>query len=153
MARVIREVVALLNRLIQLEYAAIAACKAAFAHVTEGEDRARLGALLGEHRRHVDELTDVVRNLGGEPSNQRDPCQVVARGRAVLGAVAGERAILEAMHGNEAHVTAAYESAVTQPGVPVDVLTLLERHLDEERRHRGWIAARLDAAPGLPQAP
>jgi uncharacterized protein (TIGR02284 family) len=154
MARIIREVVALLNRLIQLEFGAIAACKAAFAHVTDAGDRERLASLLGEHRRHVDELTDVVRNLGGEPSCQGDLGQVVARGRAVLGALAGERALLEAMRGNEAHVAAAYESAVSQPGVPVDVLVLLERHLDEERRHGGWIAARLDgaahASPGAP---
>jgi uncharacterized protein (TIGR02284 family) len=146
MARIIREVVALLNQLIQLEFGAIAACKAAFAHVTDAEDRQRLGALLGEHRRHVDELTDVVRNLGGEPSCRGDLGQVIARGRAVLGALVGERALLEAMRGNEAHVEAAYENAVSRPGVPVDVLTLLERHLDEERRHGGWIAARLDAA-------
>lgn len=154
MARILREVVALLNRLIQLEFGAIAACKAALAHVADAEDRQRLGALLGGHRRHVDELTDVVRNLGGEPSSQGDLGQVVAHGRAVLASLAGERALLEAMRGNEAHVAAAYESAVSQLGVPVDVLTLLERHLDEERRYCGWIAARLDGTTqAAPRAP
>ena len=49
------------------------------------------------------------------------------------------------MRGNEADVAAAYENAVSQPGVPVDVLTLLERHLDEERGHGRWIDARLDS--------
>jgi uncharacterized protein (TIGR02284 family) len=144
MARVIREVVSLLNRLIHLEYDAIAACRSAVGRVTDSDDRSHLGALLGDHRRHVDELADIVRNLGGEPASQGDLRQALVRGRVVLGALAGERAVLEAIRRNEGDIADVYGQAASQPGVPVDVIAVLERHLDEERGHHTWISERLE---------
>jgi uncharacterized protein (TIGR02284 family) len=144
MARVIREVVTLLNQLIHLEYDAIEACRSAVARVTDSEDRGRLGELLGDHRRHVDELADVVRNLGGEPAGVGDLRQALVRGRVALGALVGERAMLEAIRRNEWDIAAAYGRAASQPGVPVDVLAVLERHLCDERGHHAWVNERLD---------
>jgi uncharacterized protein (TIGR02284 family) len=147
MARIIREVVSLLNRLIHHEYDAIEACRSAVARVTDSDDRRRLGALLGDHRRHVDELADIVRNLGGEPVSQGDLRQAIARGRVVLGALVGERAVLEAIRRNEGDIATIYGQAASQPGVPVDVLAVLERHLHEERGHHAWISERLGEGP------
>ena len=146
MARMLKEVVALLNRLIQLDHDAIEACKGAMDRVAQGDDRAQLGWMLSDHRRHADELAFVVRNLGGDPASHGDLRQVLSRGKVALGALAGERAVLEAVRSSEAEAVAAYAAAVSQPGVPVDVSAVLEKQLADERRHHAWLSARLDAA-------
>ena len=149
MARVIREVVVLLNRLIQLHYDAIDACKAAVAHVEDPRDRQQLAVTLEEHRDHVDELAAVVRNLGGEPASPGDLRGVRAKKQAPPdGASAdGEHALLEALRRNEEGARAAYEDATSLPGVPLDVLAALERNLADERKHLAWVARRLETLP------
>jgi uncharacterized protein DUF2383 len=159
MARVIREVVALLNRLIHLHYDAIEACKTAAAHVADPRDRAQLLLALEDHREHVDELAVVVRNLGGEPASPGD--MRLVRGRlSSVPAIAVptpspsspassaelEHALLEAFRRNEEGARAAYEDAASLPGVPLDVLAALERNLADERKHLAWIGRRLAPA-------
>jgi uncharacterized protein (TIGR02284 family) len=143
MARMIRDVIALLNRLIQLDYDAIEAYKAAIARLGETEDRKQLSAFLADHRRHVDELAFVVRNLGGEPASHGDLRQVLTKGKVVLGGLTGDRAMIEAMRSNEGETSNVYEQAASQPGIPVDVLAVLERNLSDERKHQAWLGARL----------
>jgi uncharacterized protein (TIGR02284 family) len=147
MPRTLRDVVALLNRLIQLDHDAIEACKAAMDRVTSTEDRAQLGAILADHRRHSEELGIVVRNLGGHPASHGDLRQVLTRNKVALGALSGERAVLEAVRGNEAEAVSAYADAVSQPGIPMDVMTVLERQLAVERRHHATLGTRLEPNP------
>jgi uncharacterized protein (TIGR02284 family) len=149
MARMLREVIALLNRLIQVDYDSIEACKSAIARLAEPSDRAQLGAFVADHRRHVDELAFIVRNLGGEPASHGDLRQVYARGKVVLGGLTGDKAVLEAMRSNEAEATAHYEAAASQPGIPVDILAVLERSCADERRHQAWFALRLERSAPL----
>lgn len=145
MARMLNDVVTLLNRLIQIDRAAIETYKVAVTRLGDPSDRASLGAFLVEHRRHADELAFVVRNLGGEPAGQGDLRQVVLRGRIDLRGLTEDLALIEAMRSNEAETTALYEDAASQPGVPVDVVALLERNLVDERKHHAWIVSRLEA--------
>jgi uncharacterized protein (TIGR02284 family) len=142
MARVIRDVVVLLNRLIQLHYDAIDACKAAVARVEDPRARSQLGATLEDHRGHVDELAVVVRNLGGEPASPSDlrPPRMKSRH---TGAADCEHALLEALGRNEEGTRAAYEDAASLPGVPLDVLAALERNLADQRKHLAWVRGRL----------
>jgi rubrerythrin len=160
MARMLKEVIALLNRLIQLDYDAIEAHKSAISRLSDPADRAQLGAFVVDHRRHVDELAFIVRNLGGEPASYGDLRHAIGRGKVVLGGLLGsrapalvgsrspstasDRAVLEAMRGNEAESGPHYESAASQPGIPVDILAVLERTCADERRHQAWFASRLD---------
>jgi uncharacterized protein (TIGR02284 family) len=145
MARTIRDVIALLNRLIQLDHDAIEACKAAMDRFARTDDRVHLGSILADHRRHAEELSFVVRNLGGDPASHGDLRQVLTRGKAVLGALSGERAVLEAVRSNEAEAVSAYADAVSQRGIPVDVMSVLERQLAIERRHHAAVGTRLEA--------
>ena len=52
MARMIKEVVALLNRLIQLDHDAIEACKAAMDRVAQGDGINRIDAVVGRIGEH-----------------------------------------------------------------------------------------------------
>ncbi len=148
MPRMLKEVIALLNRLIQLDYDSIEAHKAAITRLSDASDRAQLGTFVVDHRRHVDELTFIVRNLGGEPSSHGDLRRVLTRGKVVLGGLTGDRAVLEAMRSNEAESAGHYEVAVSQPGIPVDILAVLERSCADERKHQAWLSSRL--APTSP---
>jgi uncharacterized protein (TIGR02284 family) len=142
MARVIRDVVVLLNRLIQLHYDAIDACKAAVARIEDPRARLQLGATLEDHRGHVDELAVVVRNLGGEPASPSDLRPLRTAGRHAPAADC-EHALLEALGRNEEGARAAYEDAASLPGVPLDVLAALERNLADQRKHLAWVQSRL----------
>jgi uncharacterized protein (TIGR02284 family) len=148
MARVIRDFVTLLNRLIQLHYDAIDACKAAVVHVEDPIARQQLSATLEDHREHVDELAVVVRNLGGEPASPSDLRPLRRRRSAPVGE--GEHALLETLRRNEEGARAAYEDAASHPGVPLDVLAALERNLADERKHLAWVARRLENLPPPP---
>ena len=144
MARVIRDVVVLLNRLIQLHYDAIDACKAAVARIDDPRARQQLGATLEDHRGHVDELAVVVRNLGGEPASPSDLRPLRTKSAHAGEAPDCEHALLEALGRNEEGTRAAYEDATSLPGVPLDVLAALERNLADQRKHLAWVQGRLE---------
>jgi hypothetical protein len=146
MARMLNDVIALLNRLIQIDHAAIEGYKAAKTRLAPSVDRAELGAFLADHRRHVDALTNVVRNLGGEPVGHGDLRHGRGCGRRDLRGLIEEGMLIEAMRTNEAEATACYENAASQPGIPVDVVAVLKQNLTDERRHLAWMVARLESA-------
>jgi hypothetical protein len=157
MAKKLQDVVALLNQLIQLDYAAIDATKTAVGQCADGLERQELAASLEEHRDHIDGLAVLVRNLGGEPACPSDLWRVQPRRSSVpprpsippapIVHTAGEKAALEALWRAEESVCAAYERATSLPGVPLDVLAALEKHLQHERRHAAAAAQRADVAP------
>jgi uncharacterized protein (TIGR02284 family) len=154
MSRIIQDVVVLLNRLIQLDYDATEASKAALAFFVDPRDTQHLATSLADHRRHIDDLAIVVRNLGGAPAANGNRRQMATRGKVVIGGLTGDRAILEAMRSNEEATRAAYEDAASLPGVPVDVLAVLERNLSDERAHLAEIVQRLNALrPPIPSVP
>jgi len=146
MSRLIREAVSLLNHLIQREYDAIAACKTALQRLASDDERARIAALLGRHREHIDALALLVRNLGGEPASQADLLQVTARGRIVLAGLSGEDVVLEATRASENELALTYARAASQPGLPVDVLDVLQRHAVEVEQGRDALATGADEA-------
>ncbi len=120
MAELLRQVIAVLNRLIHLEHDAIDACRFAVGGTTDRGDRARFSSWTECHRRHVEELASLVRSLGGEPAPR------VLR----VSWPSFSQDILHAVH---RRIASAYADAVSQPGIPVDVLAMLERTLAEER--------------------
>ena len=49
------------------------------------------------------------------------------------------------MKTNEADTNTAYERATRHEGLTPEIVTALERNLGDERRHKAWIEARLEA--------
>jgi uncharacterized protein (TIGR02284 family) len=149
MGRMIHDVIHLLNDLIEVDYDAIAAYKAAIARLDDVTDKTALGQMLADHRRHVSELSLVVRNYGGEPSAHGDVKAVLTKGRVVLAQLSGEQAIFDAMNANEEDTNDAYDRAINRQGVPIDVLAILERNLADERRHRAWFVHRINSTKAV----
>ncbi len=79
----------LLNNLIELDFDAIEAYKAAISRVDDMSDRAQLARFLEDHQRHVADLSPLVERLGGVPAmggrSQADPDQGQGRARRPRG--------------------------------------------------------------------
>lgn len=141
--------IGLLNDLIELDYDAIEAYKAAIARVEHVGDRGQLASFLEDHQRHVDDLSALVREMGGEPAKSADIKQVLTKGKVVIGGLLGDRVVLEAMKTNETDTNTAYERAVARTDLPAHVRTALEKNLADERRHREWIVQRISESEGV----
>jgi uncharacterized protein (TIGR02284 family) len=134
-----------LDALLELDYDAIEAYKAAIDRVDDADDKAHLRTFLADHQRHVSELRPIITRLGGSPSEGPDVKQWLTKGKVVIMALAGDKAVMMAMKTNEDDTNAAYERVTARDDLTPDIRTVLERNLGDERRHREWIEARLAA--------
>ncbi len=133
-----------LHDLIELDYDAIAAYRAAIERIEDTSYKSKLAGFMGDHERHVTELSEIIHKQGGTPPDSGDSRQVLTAGKVkVAGTVGGDEAILKAMKANETQTNTKYESMVHKK-FPAPVHKLLERGLADERRHRAWIESALN---------
>lgn len=137
------EVVTDLNNLIQLEYDAIAAYKAAIERLDTVSYKEKFTEFLGDHENHVTNLSDLVRSEGGTPEDSGDVKKILTKGKVVLADLSGDEAILKAMNANEKQTNTKYEEAVEEH-YPTNVEVVVQRGLADERRHKAWIEATLE---------
>jgi uncharacterized protein (TIGR02284 family) len=133
----------LLNALIELDYDAIEAYRAAITRLQGSEDRQQLATFMADHERHTRELAPLVSALGKEPAKGADVLQWLTKGKVIIASLVGDKAILMAMKTNEDDTNVAYERAIARTDLPSDVRVVIERNLSDERRHRAYIEARL----------
>lgn len=138
----------LLNSLIELDYDAIEAYKAAIGRVDILSDRGQLAVFMQDHQRHVADLTTLVQEQGAEPATHGDMKQILTKGKVVLSGLVGDKIVFEAMKTNEDDTNAAYERALNHPSLLPEVQRVLAQNLADERRHREWIEKRLSEAEG-----
>ncbi|MDQ2078513.1 DUF2383 domain-containing protein [Marinimicrobium sp. ABcell2] len=132
-----------LNNVIQMDFDAIAAYRAAIERVETIEYKAKLLEFLVDHERHVAELSEVVRAEGGTPPDRGDFRQFLTKGQVVIANLGGDITILKAMRMNEDQTNKKYEHASIED-FPEHIHTLLLNGLADERRHRAWIRATLE---------
>ena len=140
------EIVEHLNGLIELDYDAVAAYQATIERLESAAFRQQLTEFKADHDRHVRELGQVVSALGGRPKSSGDAKQMLTKGKVVLAGLAGDEALLRAMKSNEDETNERYEKALDRCG-PIaspQIRAVLERGLDDERRHRQWLVGTLD---------
>lgn len=139
----------MLEHLIALDFDAIEAYEAAIDRLDNVQYQARLAAFLADHRRHVEELSPLVRRLGGEPPGGPGAKRLLAQGKVYLADLAGDEAILRAMRSNEDDTNEAYGRAVGK--APKEAEAIVLRGREDERRHREWLVATLDELAGRPR--
>jgi uncharacterized protein (TIGR02284 family) len=105
--------------------------------------RQELARFKADHERHIRDLAPLVRRLGDEPPTKGDFRRFLTQGRVVLGSLAGDAAILRAMKSNEDATNQKYEASLRTEGLLPETRTILERGLNDERRHRAWLESRL----------
>lgn len=139
-----------IDALLELDYDAIEAYRAAIDRLSDEADKAQLRSFMADHQRHVSELTPIVTRLGGKPAMGPDVKQWLAKGKVVILGLAGDNAVLLAMKTNEEDTNTAYERMLGRDDVTADIRPVLERNLADERRHKAWIEARLEARKAAP---
>lgn len=135
----------LLTDLIQLDYDAAEAYQAAIDRVENAGSKASLLTFKQDHLRHVDDLSQVLAKMGREAPAGGDIKSVLTKGKVVLGGLAGDKAILQAMKTNEDDTNTAYERAALHHEATPQIHALLEHNLRDERRHRDWMVEKIAA--------
>jgi uncharacterized protein (TIGR02284 family) len=140
-----RRLVSVMNSLIELDFDTIEAYAAAIERLKDAGDKAVLERFMEDHRRHVSDLSPLVRSLGGTPAAAPDLKQILTKGKVVIAGLVGDNGVLEAMKSNAETTSRVYERATREPQIPARVLSVLDRNLADERRHRAWLMSRLEA--------
>ena len=143
----IARVCAQLNKLIQLDFDAAGTYREALLHVDDPSARSDLHSFLGDHERHVMELTRIVRDLGGEPVEaHRDFKGVILEGMTRLRS-RGTLGALRAMRMNEKITNRSYDKAAGVYMPPLGQVIVVE-NLADERRHLAAIGAHIERLTG-----
>lgn len=130
-----KHAIELLNDLIQLDFDAVKAYGQAIEKIDDGAARADLVSFQADHERHVRELSQVVRLMGGEPEGEgRDLKGVLLEGLTALRSVTGTLGALKAMRMNEKLSNRMYERAL-EARLPSAARDMIVRNREDERRH------------------
>jgi uncharacterized protein (TIGR02284 family) len=136
-----------LYQLIELDYDAVEAYRAAIERLHDPEERSALSGFMKDHERHISDLGVHLRSIGGEPPKGPDIKRVLTEGKVVIAGLLGDRAVLAAMKTNEDDTNTAYERASNRDDLTPELQLLLRRNLNDERRHRSWIEERMKGTP------
>ena len=141
------DVKTVLRQLVELDYDAIEAYRAAIARLHDPESKAALTGFMQDHERHISDLGVHLRAMGEEPPTGPDLKRVLTEGKVVIAGLLGDRAVLAAMKTNEDDTNTAYERASSREDLTPDLQLLLRHNLNDERRHRAWIEQRIQSLP------
>lgn len=133
-----------LNKLINLDYDAIAAYEAAIERLNNAEYRERLREFRDDHQRHTRNLGECLAKFGGKAATSGDIRKILTKGKVILGTINHDRGVLEAMRSNEDQTNRFYEEALEKLEDEPAVAGILLRNLEDERRHRLWLVSTLD---------
>ena len=133
------ELVAELNDLLALDHDAVQAYSMAIGRIGQAEYRETLAGFRGDHQRHIDELTQLIRAHGGVPLEMPHlPTGVFKAAVQALGNVGDDRAVLMAFKTNERQVRDKYRRHADRPHDP-GVSAILRRAAEDEERHYAWV--------------
>src|SRR5690606_10560976 len=136
--------VAELNDLLQLDHDAVQAYGIAIEAVEDERLRETLIAFRGDHERHIDELTELIRAHGGIPiETAHIPTGMFKAAVQRAGAARGDRALMLAFKANERQVRDKYRRHADAPHPP-EVRAVLARAAADEERHYAWALEVLD---------
>jgi uncharacterized protein (TIGR02284 family) len=129
-----------LNDLIRLDHAAVGVySEAVDALESTAPLRDPLSRFRGDHERHIVELSQAVRRLGGKPADHSDT--LIGGARKLMTKIAGligAETVLKAMKSNEEAINHAYLKRVSME-FPADTLELIQRNYGDEKRHLEWV--------------
>jgi uncharacterized protein (TIGR02284 family) len=137
----------MLKNLVQLDYDAVLAYEEAIDRVDDVVTKRKLGEFKSDHERHIRELSEALVSMGETAPTKGDLKSVLTKGKVVLASIRGDEAILKAMRSNEDDTNSAYERAAQRTDTSPTIGAILARGLDDERRHRNWIVARIEQRP------
>jgi uncharacterized protein (TIGR02284 family) len=132
-----------LNSLIQLDIDAIYCYDQAIKNIDEHDIATTLEGYRSDHQRHVDDLSDIVSDNGGQPPKRSpDMKGVLLEGITALRSVTGTEGALKAMETNEKKTNEEYGKAQSWDVSP-EIHAVLRKNLDDEKRHLAYVQSEL----------
>ena len=142
-----------LNDLLMLDHDAVQAYTLAIRLLENPDYRRQLEAFCVDHRRHIGELSQLIRSRDGVPLELPHlPSGAFKLAVQAIGAVGGDPAVLLAFKANERQVRDKYRRAARAPH-PADVTSVLARAADDEVRHYEWVLETLLDLGVTPDSP
>lgn len=139
-----QNVINLLNDLIQLDFDAVQAYGQAIDNIDDNTVRSRIQEFQRDHERHIRDLSDCVRDLGGTPAERkRDFKGFLLEGFTAIRSAIGTDGALKAMRSNEQLTNRSYDKALGE-NLPDKVREVVARNREDERRHLAYIEDVLD---------
>lgn len=129
----------LLSNLIKLDYDAAETFEAAINRLESEEYKLKLKSFREEQLSHTKNLGEVLRDMKKNVPEGPDLKQILSQGKVVIAHLFGDKAILNAMKANLDDTNAAYEKALNHKQITPEVRGVLQKNLEDEVKHRGWI--------------
>ena len=135
-----------LESLAQLDTDAVQVYSDALEHVKDDDVREAFTRFQGEHRYHIDQLSEAIMRLGGEkPELKVDLMGRMADWVTSLRSMSGTSGALHAMKTAEKYHNSHYGEAVKWDVGDAEIATMLSRFYDDEKRHLAFVEERLSA--------
>lgn len=132
-----------LKNLIKLDIDAKNAYNQAIDHVDDPAISSAFQKFRDDHNRHVEEISKVVREYGGEPPKMSPDFKgYLIEGFTSLRSVSGTSGALKAMKTNEKMTNKKYSDAQNWD-VPADVKEILQRNFQDEKNHLTFIEEKI----------
>ena len=133
-----------IKSLIELDYDAIKAYESATHRLQNDDYIETLNGFKSDHARHVKELSSYLTQHHQTPPHEADVKSVLTQGKVVIAGLINDEAILKAMLSNEEDTNTAYERICSRSDLPDDLLEILKRGLEDEKKHYNWIKQTLN---------
>ncbi|MFW6324611.1 MAG: ferritin-like domain-containing protein [Desulfovibrionales bacterium] len=135
-----KDIIKQLSSLAQLDVDAFHAYEQAIRKIDHEGIRKQLSLYQSDHRRHYDELSRTIQNMGGKaPKFSKDFKGYVIQGMTSLQSATGIKSALKSMETNEKLTNKKYEQASSNSALPKDIHELLVSFYQDERNHLSFI--------------
>lgn len=125
--------------LIELDYDAAEAYQAAIDRLDNQDYKLALAKFKADHERHIAELSALLRKHNEKVPDGPDAKRFLAQGKVFLANLAGDKAILMAMHSNEVDTNTAYERVCKHESITPEFEAVVQKGWEDEKRHKAWI--------------
>ncbi len=132
-----------IGHLIELEFDAIEAYKAALDRLELAVVLEQFRSFLADHEQHVSSLKELSHNYNLEIPAGPDVKKVLTQGKVIVAGLIDDQAVLSAMKSNEDDTVTAYERVFNHKGLTADARPVIAQALEDECRHRQWIDSAL----------
>lgn len=133
--------------LLVLDMDAVETYRLAAERITDAGARRALREFMQDHERHVFELSPIVERLGSSAPPPPDLERIKAK--LTLSRMGGDRGVLAGLKAMEDATNLAYGQGAADEALDDEVRDVVERGLEDERRHRAWLEERIEEL-GLP---
>jgi rubrerythrin len=133
-----------LKDLLSLDYAAMEAYEASIERFINPDYKKQFDEFKKDHEEHIKNISNFFKEIGQDYPKGAGLKKILTEGKVVLSGLVGDQAILKAMRSNELETTQSYEQINSYPNIPSNIINILKKGYEDEKKHLEWIEKELD---------